>query len=99
MRSGNELGELVQAQQAVDLDDVLGLGVQGRGDEALQLLRHGGLDLDPDHAAQATLLERQFELADQVLGLFLDFHVGIADQAEDPLGLDFAAGEQVVQEE
>ena len=103
-RSGRSAGiscvELVQAQHAVDQDDVLRLGVQAaRAMKLAQVLGHRGLDLDAHHRAQAALLQPRLELAHQVLGLFLDLHVAVADQAEHALALDLAAGEQLVEEQ
>ena len=54
---GDQLGELVQAQQAVDQDDVLRLGVQAFEDEFAQVFGHRGLDLDPHHRAQPALFQ------------------------------------------
>jgi len=36
-----------------------------------------GLDLDPHHRSQPALLSIQLELAHQVFGLFLEFHVAV----------------------
>ena len=50
--------------------------------EAPQLGRHGGLKFEPDHRSAPAPLEHALEVANQVLGLFLDFEIGIADHAE-----------------
>ena len=95
----DQLRQLVQAQQAVDQQDIVGLGAEIFADEAAQALGHGLLDLDPDHRAQSPLLQAGLELTDQILGLFLDLHVGVADQAEHPAGLHIAPGKQVIDEQ
>ena len=73
--------------------------MKARTDETLEFVGHGGVDLDAHHRAEAALLQRQLELPDEVFGLFFDFHVRVADQAEHTLGLNLAAGEQMVEEE
>ena len=45
-------------------------------------------------AAAAALLERRLEQAHQILGLFLDLDIGVADDAESALPLHVVAGEQ-----
>ena len=69
------------------------------GDEQAQVLGHRRLDLDADHGAEAALLERRLEHADQILGLFLDLDVGVADHAEHALPLHRIAGEQAARME
>ena len=95
----DQLRQLGQAQHAVDQDHVLRLGLQALDDEVAQIVGHRGLDLDPHHRAQAALLQPRLELAHQVFGLFLDLDVAVADQAEQALALDLAAGEQLVEEQ
>ena len=95
----DELRQLGHAQKAVYQDHVLRLGVQAMQDEIPQFRRHGRLDFYPHHQAQPTLLEHLLELAHQVFGLFLDFHIAVPQQAEHALHLHFAAGEQMVEEQ
>ena len=57
-----------------------------------------GLDLEPDHRAAPAPLQRALEQAHQILGLFLDFDVAVADDAEAALRLDLVAGEQLADE-
>ena len=52
-----------------------------------------------DRDAAPAALQRGFVGADQVLGLFLELHVGVADQAELALAGDAEAGEQPVEEQ
>ena len=96
---GDQLGQFVQPEHAVDQHHVLRLGVQAADDEAAQLLRHVAFQLDPDHRAHPPLLQPDLELANQVLGLFLDFQLAVADQAEYAAGVDQVAGKQVIQEQ
>ena len=64
------------------------------GDELAQLLRHRRLDLEADDRAAAAALQRALEEADEILGLFLDLDVRIADDAEGALPFDRVAGEE-----
>ena len=95
----DELGQLVQAEETIHHDDVFRIGVQALRDERPKLLGRGSLKLDADHRAQPTLLQPRLEFSDQVFRLFLDLDVGVADQAENAMRLDLAAGEQVIEEE
>ncbi len=95
----DQLLELGQAELAVDLDHVLRLGLQALDDEAPELVGHRGLHLHPHDQAQPPALQPRLELAHQVLGLFLDLDVAVADQPEEALALHLAAGKQPVQEE
>ncbi len=96
---GDQLAELGQAQYAIHQHHVLRLGAEALDDETPQFRLHGGLDLDAHDEPQPPLLQQRLELAHQILGLFLHLDVGIADQAEHPLGLQLAAREQVIQEQ
>ncbi len=55
--------------------------------EAAQLRRHRRLELEPDDRAAPAALEHRLELAHQILGLFLDLDLGVADDAEGALPL------------
>ncbi len=93
--SADELRQLVQRQHAVDDEDRRRAAiVELLGDEVAQVLGHPGLDLEADHRAAAALLQRRLEEADQVLGLFLDLDVAVADDPEAALPLHRVAGEQ-----
>ena len=97
--AGDQVRQLGQTQHAVDQNHVLGRSLQLADDEVAQIARHGRLDLDAHHRAQATLLQRLLELQDQIFSLFLDLDVRVADQAQNALFLNLAAGEQVVDEQ
>ena len=96
----DQLGQLRHAQHAVGAQHhhVVGLGMEVADDEVPQLRAHGTVEGDVHHRAQAALAEQGLELPHQVLGLFLHFHVGVPQQAEHPLRLHVAAGEQVIDE-
>ena len=96
--AADQVRQLCQTQHPVHQNHVLGRRLQFADDEVAQVGGHGRLDLDPHDRAQAPLLQRLLELQHQVLGLFLDLDVRIADQAQHALFLDLAAGEQVVDE-
>ena len=95
----DQLGELVQAEQPGDQDDVLGLGVEAFANETAELLRHGRFELDPDYRAHAPLFEQGLKFANQILGFLFDFHVAVADQPEDALIVKVAAGKQVAEKQ
>src|SRR5215217_2815143 len=83
----HELRQLVQGQHAVDDEDVLGRDLEFLSDEMADVLGHPGLDLEADHGAAAALLERSLVEAHEILGLFLDLDVRIADDSEAALPL------------
>ena len=86
-------------QHAVDQEHFVVGGGQRALHEAAQLLRHLGFDLEPDHRAAPAALQRGLEQADEILGLFLDFEFGVADDAERALALESVAGEQAADEQ
>ena len=95
----HELVELAQRQHAVDQEHLV-VGDRERALHGLaQLDRHGGLDLEADDRAAAAPLEHALELADQVLGLFLDFDLGVADDPEGALPFDRVAGKEARNEQ
>ena len=85
--SADQLGELVETQHAFDDEHLVVGDIQLLGHEMAQVLGHRRLDLKPDHAAAPALLERGLEQAHQILGLFLDFDIAVADDAEGALPL------------
>ena len=78
----------------VDDEDLLGRDLQFLGDEMADVLRHPGLDLEADHGAAAALLERRLVEAHEILGLFLDLDVRVADDPEAALPLQGVAWEK-----
>ncbi len=97
--AGDQFGQLRQPQHAVDQHHVLRRRLKFADDEVAQIGGHGRLDLHAHHRAQTALLQRLLELQNQILGLFLDLDVAVADQAQHALFLDVASGEQVVDEQ
>ena len=86
--------QLVHGEHAVDQENLVVGGRQRLLDEAAQLLRHLGVDLKPDHRSAAAPLQCGLEGADEVFRLFLDFDLGVPDDAERALALEGVAGEQ-----
>ena len=78
----DELRDFVEAEHALDPEDRILRNVELLGDELANAVRHTGIDLEPDHHAAPPLLERRLEQAHEVLGLFLDLEVAVADEAE-----------------
>ena len=59
-----------------------------------QVLGHRRLDLEADHAAAPALLQRRLEQAHEILGLFLDLEIAVADDPERALPLHVVARER-----
>ena len=95
----HELRELVERQDAVDQKNLVVAARHGALHESSQLRRHCRYELEPDDCSAPAPLEHRLELAHQVLGLFLDLDLGIADDAEGALPLDRIAGKQPADEE
>ncbi len=94
-----QLRQLVHGKHAFDQQHLVVGGGQRALHERAQFLRHGRLDLEPDHRSPAPPLQRGLEQADQILGLFLDFEFGVPDDAERTLALDGIAGKQPADEQ
>ena len=94
-----ELRQFVERQHAVDQKDLVVGDRQRALHEAAQFRRHRGVDLQPDHRSAPAPLERGLEQPHQVLGLFLDFHFEVADDAEGALPVDRIAGKQPADEQ
>ncbi len=86
------------AENAVDAEDVGFLHAGLSGHESAQRIGNAGIELKADDVAAAPPLQRAFEHAHQVFGLFFDFDVAVPQDPETALRLDLEAGEQVVQE-
>ena len=93
-----DLRHLVQRQNAVDLEHAAIGGAERALHEVLQLGRHVGLDVEPDHQSAAAALERRLEQPHQVFGFFEDFQFGVADDAERAHPLHRIAGKQLADE-
>ena len=81
------------ADEARTGDDDIVADLQLLGDEFAQRRRTGGVDLHADHAAPPPL-QRGLEQPDQVLGLFLDLDIAVANDAEQPLAKQLVTREQ-----
>jgi hypothetical protein len=68
---------LGHAHDAVDLDNVVGLGADFLDEKGFQVVRGAGLDLQADDAATAALFQQDLEFADEA-GLFLDLDIAVA---------------------
>ena len=90
----DELRQFLERQHALDIDDARRHDVDVAGDEGAQRFRHARLDLEPDHRAAAAPLQRALVKPHQILGLFLDLDVAVADDAETALPDHLEAGKQ-----
>ena len=64
------------------------------GDERAQRFGHAGFDLEPDDGAAPAPLERALVQANEILRLFLDFDVAVANDAKGAFAQDFVARKQ-----
>ena len=93
-----ELRHFIERQHPIDLEHAVVCGVERTLHEALQLHRHVGLNIEPDHRAATPTLERGFEQPHQIFRLFEDFQFGVADDPERAHTFDRVAGEQLADE-
>ena len=85
--------QFVQTEHAVDQHDAGREHVDVAGDELAQALGHAGFDLQADDRTAPAQLQRALIEANEVLGLFLDFDVAVANDPETALPDDLIAGE------
>ena len=83
-----------KADHPLDLDHFGILDVQLVHDLGLEVGRRARADLKPHHLAPAAALERGFEFAHQVFGLFLDLQIAVAQHAEQAGPRQFVARKQ-----
>jgi len=88
------LRQLVHRQHAVDQQNLVVVGGKRALYEGAQFFRHLGFDFEPDHRSPPPPLQRGFKQPHQIFRLFLDFELGIPDDAEGALAFDGIAGEQ-----
>ena len=67
--------------------------------EVAQFLRHLAVELDADHRTAAAAFQRCLEQLDQILRLFLDLDIAVADDAECSGTLDLVTREQLADEQ
>ena len=94
----HQLRQFVERQHALDEHDSGRDDVDVAGDKRAQRLRHAGLDLEPDDRAAPAPLERALVEANEVLRLFLDFDVAVANDAKGALAQHFIARKQQADE-
>ena len=95
----NELRGICQREEPV-LDEHRVLSdLEFLDHELLEAIWHRCLELEPDHVAAAASLQRAFERAHEVLGLFLELELTVAQHAEGALALDLKAGKKLIQEQ
>ena len=95
----DELLGVGKAQDAVDDEHVIvGHQLELVDDEVAQILGHRGFDLSGSRVPRRRRLSAVSNSADQVLGLFLDLDVAVAQQPESAAAVDLEAREQQVDE-
>ena len=104
----DEIGALVgddQLRRVVEPEDPLGRkhvarrGIEVFTEKTAQLARHAAVDREMDHMAAAAAFECRLEQADEILGLFLDLDLAVAQHAEDALRNDGKSREQVIEKQ
>src|SRR5208282_4047283 len=88
-----------QSHEAVDLGDVSVCDTKLVDHKARYRGRHPLVDDEMDDVAAAAALERRFEDADEVLRLFLDFDLAVAQDAEQAETQNLEAWKQAIEEE
>ena len=94
----DELPGVGEAEQAVEAEDVLGRrrAPCARSPAGRPTCR---VDRQADDAAAPAALERALEGPDEVLRLFLDLHLAVADDAEEPWPASKSRGKAVEEEQ
>ncbi len=96
----DELLGVGQADQPFQHEDVVVGDVKLVAEELPQVGRHADIDRKPDHAAAPAALQGALESADEVFRLFLDFHLAVAQDAENAVaGQLERCGEDAVEEQ
>src|ERR1700730_12728718 len=94
-----KLRELRQRQRAVDQNHLVIGGRKRTLDKAPQLRRHRGFHLQPNNRSAPAPFENTLEQPNQILGFFLDFDIGIADDPEGAMPFHRIAWEQARNEQ
>ena len=89
--------QVLEVEQAVDLEQLALVDVQRAHERRAQLLAHPRPDLDADHLAKAAPAQLGLDGTQQVVGLVVDGEVGVAGDAEDVVVDDLHAREELVQ--
>src|SRR5262245_31618519 len=95
----HELRQLVERQHAIHEKDLVVAATKRALHEFSQLRRHGSFELEPDDRSAPAPLEHRLELAHEILSLFLDLDLGVADDTEGALPLDRIARKQPADEQ
>ncbi len=93
----DELARIGETEKPVELEHVVARHVEPLGQEFLQIDRHALVDREADDVAAPAPLQRRLVEPDQVLGLFLDLDVAVAQDAEHAAPDHLEAGEQLVE--
>ena len=79
----DDLPQVVEVEQPVDLEDVLGLGLERPLELLAHVAAHARLDLDAHDLAEAPPAQLVLDRLQQVVGLVGDVEVGVARDPED----------------
>ena len=82
----DDVPQVVEVEQAVDLEHVVGVDLERARDLLAHRRAHAGADLDPHGLAEAPRAQLVLDGLQQVVGLVGDREVGVAGDAEDVRG-------------
>src|SRR5262249_26495178 len=95
----DQLLGIVETKDPVGREDVGGGGIEPFHQETTQVGRHRRIDREMYYVTTPASLERRFVEADQILSLFLDLHLAVAQHAKNALGHHREPWEQVVKKQ
>ena len=95
----DQLGGVVEAENALGREHIGRRGVEMLAQKAPQIGRHPRIDREVDDMAAPAPLQRGLEQADEVFGLLLDLDLAVAQHPKDALRDDREAGKQMVEKQ
>ena len=95
----HDLRQVVQGKHAVDRGDMREFGNDFIADEIAQVVGRVGIDLETDDRTAAAAFQCRFKGPHNILGLFLDLDIGVANDAEIARTDHLVAGEQLADEQ
>ena len=90
----DEFRKVVQRQHPFDREALVRGGVEFVRDEQTQRFGHPRIDLQPDDGPSPASLQGAFEEENEVLRLFFDLEIAVANDPEQPLAHDLITREQ-----
>ena len=95
----NQLRQIRKPKQPIHHKNFRSRRIQFLGNEIKNIGRRIGGDRKPDSAPTAAALQRAFIGTHQIFGFFFEFHIGVADQAEQTAFGHNEAGKEATQKQ